>query len=161
VRECECECESATAIVCVCVRERENVCVFECESCGVSTTCKLLQCVAVRCSALQCIAVRCSALQCVAVRCSALQCVVCCMCIHRRRPMFYDQVQCDLSHWCCNTSVCLNFKEKKALYKDTAPQRGWSLRKKGTKKFLSFWYPIQGPGRMAHALQADTGDSMS
>ena len=42
--------------------------------------------------------------------------------------------------------------------------RGWSLRKKKIwliEKFLTFWYPIQGPGRMASAPQAGTGNSMS
>jgi len=34
-------------------------------------------------------------------------------------------------------------------------------RKKSKKIFLSFWYPIQGPSRMAQAPQAGTGDSMS
>jgi len=34
-------------------------------------------------------------------------------------------------------------------------------RKKTTRFFLSFWYPIQGPGWMAHAPSAGTGDSMS
>ena len=29
------------------------------------------------------------------------------------------------------------------------------------EKFLTFWYPIQGPGRMASAPQAGTGNSMS
>jgi len=44
-----------------------------------TTSCSVLQCVAVRCSALQRVAARCSVLQCVAARCSALQCVaVCC-----------------------------------------------------------------------------------
>jgi len=34
-------------------------------------------------------------------------------------------------------------------------------RKKTKMFFLSFWYPIQGLGQMAHAPQAGTGDSMS
>jgi hypothetical protein len=34
-------------------------------------------------------------------------------------------------------------------------------RKKIKIVFFPFWYPIQGPGRMAHAPQADTGDFAS
>ena len=34
-------------------------------------------------------------------------------------------------------------------------------RKKTKRCFLSFWYPIQGLGRMAHSPQAGMGDSLS
>ena len=47
-----------------------------------SSSCSVLQCVAVCCSVLQCVAVCCSVLQCVAACCSVLQCVAiyCCVC---------------------------------------------------------------------------------
>jgi len=37
----------------------------------------------------------------------------------------------------------------------------WGKKEKTKRFFLSFWYPIQGLGLMAHGPQAGTGDSMS